>query len=693
MKKIFVLFSCVISSMLVYAQQICHPTGNLMVYSNYEGGLINVVVDQNIPNLKIGVCTYDAVEVNFSGPFVGNITGVIYAGFNGSNNTNCGTTIPTTAFSGLPLGVTPVIHGAEQGNIAEATHYGTTDQFINIPLVNCMVGADADPNTGEACVSSNEGGANSSEQIVNYFLSEFGAGTELFAHYTFYECFNNETHTISSGGNCCLETPITDPNPIYQLGGGHNLIQDEVIQLCNGSVTITIDYPILYQPPTYPGYTWSNGITGATATFTTPGMYIVTGGDYCHYTSDTYLTDTIIITPCFELLDTSICAGECVPLQVTGQLANIVDYLWSTGETTPSITVCPATNTTYQLQITDVLGTTYNLSASVTVNAIPTVAISSTDTTICFGDAVTLVGNGATSYLWSNGISNSTITVYPLFDQGYTVIGNSNGCLDTASLFIQVSPLMTETAIITDETCFIGDDGSVTPTVTGGISPYTYVWSNGSTQPTLTNVSAGDYQVLIEDAFGCSIMGNYTIQVPQPPVASFYPSSSDLNELNTEVTFFNTTQESYSSVLWDFGDGATSTNENPTHVYPTNPASYGVAFYFTDLQGCQDTVYYTMIIKESLTMYVPNAFTPDGDEYNNTFKPVLSTAFDPQNYTFKIYNRWGELVFESHDSTIGWDGTYHDYYAPNGIYTWTIVGKSKTTDLKISQTGHVNLMR
>ncbi len=80
---VFIVFSLVISSVITsYGQNICHPDGNLVVFSNYDGGVLNINCDVNIPNLVIGIVSYETVTVNISGPFVGNITGVIFGGFN-----------------------------------------------------------------------------------------------------------------------------------------------------------------------------------------------------------------------------------------------------------------------------------------------------------------------------------------------------------------------------------------------------------------------------------------------------------------------------------------------------------------------------------------------------------------------------------------------------------------------------------
>jgi gliding motility-associated-like protein len=92
--------------------------------------------------------------------------------------------------------------------------------------------------------------------------------------------------------------------------------------------------------------------------------------------------------------------------------------------------------------------------------------------------------------------------------------------------------------------------------------------------------------------------------------------------------------------------------------------------------------------------WVPNTFTPDGDQYNQTFLPVFYSGIDSYTYDFYLYNRWGELIWESHDYTVGWDGTYNDgMKCPDGTYTWKIRFKLINNDEKQTVYGHVNIIR
>jgi gliding motility-associated-like protein len=92
-------------------------------------------------------------------------------------------------------------------------------------------------------------------------------------------------------------------------------------------------------------------------------------------------------------------------------------------------------------------------------------------------------------------------------------------------------------------------------------------------------------------------------------------------------------------------------------------------------------------------IYIPNTFTPDGNEYNHVWLPVFTSGFDPADFHLTIYNRWGELVFESYNSTSSWDGTYNSTMCQDGIYTWIIKYGDKNTDKETVIKGNITLIR
>jgi gliding motility-associated-like protein len=92
---------------------------------------------------------------------------------------------------------------------------------------------------------------------------------------------------------------------------------------------------------------------------------------------------------------------------------------------------------------------------------------------------------------------------------------------------------------------------------------------------------------------------------------------------------------------------------------------------------------------------VPNTFTPDGDGYNQVFKPIFSSGYDPFNFEMTIFNRWGEIVFETSDVNIGWDGSYgvEGLDVQDGTYIYLITYKNPINDKRTTISGHVNLIR
>ena len=109
--------------------------------------------------------------------------------------------------------------------------------------------------------------------------------------------------------------------------------------------------------------------------------------------------------------------------------------------------------------------------------------------------------------------------------------------------------------------------------------------------------------------------------------------------------------------------------------------------------GCTDSSQVLIRVKGGVLFYIPNTFTPDGDEFNNTFTPVFTTGFDPANYLCTIYNRWGETVFVSNQSEVGWDGTYDNRPCSEGLYTYIIKYKNPDLDEYQIVSGHLNLLR
>jgi len=163
--------------------QICDPAGNIVLFSNYDGGILNIDVDVDIPDLKIGVVSYEATIINLSGTYVNNITEVIYAGYNG-NADHCAGNL-TVSINGAPASAITAINFAPTPTIQNSN--GNNSSIV------CAYSCDT---------SSSQGGCNTADQIAGYFLTEY-AGSKVYSHTTQYGCWPVNSK-ISFGGNCCI---------------------------------------------------------------------------------------------------------------------------------------------------------------------------------------------------------------------------------------------------------------------------------------------------------------------------------------------------------------------------------------------------------------------------------------------------------------------------------------------------------
>ncbi|PCI92557.1 MAG: hypothetical protein COB15_17475, partial [Flavobacteriales bacterium] len=124
----------------------------------------------------------------------------------------------------------------------------------------------------------------------------------------------------------------------------------------------------------------------------------------------------------------------------------------------------------------------------------------------------------------------------------------------------------------------------------------------------------------------------------------------------------------------------------------TNAGSYEVGLLVTTINGCTDSTTNTVIIGDEADVFVPNSFTPDGDGLNDYFFPVLR-GFDTDGYTFMIFDRWGELLFQSSKVTGKWDGTFKGQPVPLGVYNWKIEARAKGLQKVENRVGNVNVLK
>lgn len=346
--------------------------------------------------------------------------------------------------------------------------------------------------------------------------------------------------------------------------------------------------------------------------------------------------------------------------------------------------VCDGDNLVSQLFTSDVAGTVFNWEVP-----------SGTD--VGFGTSG--IGTSVGSFTGTSGsYSDVTVTV--------EVTPSANGCIGEPAMFdVTIRPLP-EVAFHSDEQVgcspFTPEFINEIPVDPGTVC----VWSfgDGSTSGTWDEVNhmydiEGMYDVMltVTTMYGCSDFASADeyIEVYPRAQANFSYLPYELTVNNTEVVFNNSSTNA-SSYTWDFGDGSSWSSEvDPIHSYPAiGNMEYTVTLTAHSAGGCDDEISKLVHVEDVVVFFIPNVFTPDGDQYNEVFKPVMSSGVDVYDYHLTIFDRWGEIVFESYNLDYGWDGTYgNGGLVEDGTYIWSIDFGETMSDKKHKHKGHVTILK
>lgn len=279
----------------------------------------------------------------------------------------------------------------------------------------------------------------------------------------------------------------------------------------------------------------------------------------------------------------------------------------------------------------------------------------------------------------------------------YTIAG-SCGTSSTVNIVVNPDPVPTFAGDILSGcaplTVVFTDNTLPASNAVWTISDGTVVSSNGSYTHVFNNPGTYTVTLTLTSAAGCTgttTITNY-INVFANPVADFSFGPTGASVMASTINFVNQSINNDFNV-WDFGGLGSSTQTNPSFTFPTDaPGTYNVCLEVTTINGCVDSICQTIIINDIFIIYVPNAFTPDGDGINDVFLPILS-GLDPLTYELMIFNRWGELIFETQNYGQSWDGTHKGIMSQEDVYVWKIKVKDAIENKKHDYIGHVTLLK
>lgn len=639
--------------------------------------------------LCAGVCT---------GQIIINATGATQYSINGGTSFQASNT-----FSNLCAGTYNIVsQTATAGCQAVSTASIQTPVALTLPTSfvdeNCFGSCD-----GVAIVAP-QGGVSPYDYVWANGAGNFPTNNNL--------CAGNYSVTVTDDNGCIATTSITISSPPQVTISNISMTQESCTGSCDGTITITSSQATQFSIDNGMNFQASNIFTNICS-----GNYdiVVKDNNDCESTGTIMVTspNPLIITPG---TNSTICIGQSADVSATSTGGSgSITFIWDNGLPNGSTnSVSPTTTTTYNVYAEDANGcSTSPVVITVTVHPILQVTAQS-DQAICPGENAMITANasggnnGPYNYSWNDGSGNilfgATQTVSPTITTTYTVTATDNCGTPSATDAVTITVNPVPNVIFIADNLSGCDPVSVNFTnTTNAANVGTCFWDfgDGNTSsdcnPSHIYTTPGCYSVTltVTSPFGCvsSTVINNMICDFAIPVADFSFSPQPTNLFNTDIEFLNLSSGAL-SYFWDFGIfGTSNLSTPPVVIFPDdNPGTYPVCLIATSPDNCIDTVCYDVIIDDVFILYVPNAFTPDNDDLNDMFYPVIN-GIEPSNYQFMIFNRWGELIFESDTPGFGWDGRYKGLDCKEDTYVWKLIVKDNIEGKKKVFYGHVNLLR
>lgn len=413
--------------------------------------------------------------------------------------------------------------------------------------------------------------------------------------------------------------------------------------------------------------------------------------------------------------DTVFCPGDFVTFYVsTNGLNNQYDYNWYVNN------VLEATTNIFSHQIFDtsivnvvLVNTGYcpDVKDSLTVTPIfmkpNNVDVTGTPDTICFGASAQVLGHLAdsaylTTIFWNDPHFNGygPHTVSPEQQTTY-YFSAQNMCGEVQTDSITIDVFLPPNAYVLSQGTEGCDEVNVDFSYSHDLYEYQLTgasWminhqSYNEDEPQVNFIGSGNVfaDLFLSFSNGCTFEYNeiVSVEVFESPDADFYfnPDPALVHEVTEFVDISKGNPQEWE---WYFEGDLISTEERPTHVFDET-GNYTITQIVTNEFGCSDTMIHTVEVIGSYTVYVPNAFTPDGNDRNNNFKPIM-TDIVPDNYEFLIFNRWGEVIFKTNDLEGEWDGNFQGENVRDGVYIWKVF-VTDNVGLEHELMGHVTLLR
>ncbi|MCW5898731.1 MAG: PKD domain-containing protein [Flavobacteriales bacterium] len=419
---------------------------------------------------------------------------------------------------------------------------------------------------------------------------------------------------------------------------------------------------------------------------------------------------SVLVTPVAAF--TPVPGDGCVPHQVAFQNGsqNATFFTWDFGDGNTSAQAAPfhtyTAPGTYTVTLTAALanGCQDTHTAQVVVHPLPVSAFTLSGTESCTSPFTVQANNasmGAVGFNWDLGNGETSLLNNPQVT--YTAPGvynitltsvNQFGCVHSSSQTVTVyaTPLAGFT-VLPQPAC--AGYPVIFSNTSQNASGFQWWLGDGSgsqaASPMHVYDAPGLYDVTLVATGGGGCTDTLTIPgavlVHPTPVADF---STDTVASPRNAVRFNNLSQGATTNQWDFGDGLGSTDTHPVHLFDADGGGWTVCLAVANTFGCTDTICQWVPVNADPGIWVPNAFTPNADGANDDFLPILN-GYDLWNYRLLIFDRWGEVIFDTTDRTKGWDGRARGRDVQIGVYVWKVV-LERDGDAR-DHIGHVTVVR
>ncbi|TVR80267.1 MAG: hypothetical protein EA412_04980 [Chitinophagaceae bacterium] len=405
-----------------------------------------------------------------------------------------------------------------------------------------------------------------------------------------------------------------------------------------------------------------------------------------------FITDTVVLQP-------QSCENPdgFISVDVSGGTGDYT-YIWSHDANLNAPQAENLSSGSYSVTIEDVGGSDCSVEKTFSLsNANDVVIELSTENISCHGNADGSASVSVTEgvapyqYFWSNG--DTTETTENLNPGSYQIeVTDANQCVASLSFDIEEPDSLMLFSTITEPGCYEFSDGLIETEISGGTQPYQYGWSGfpDVNEANLTNIPAGNYELVVTDSKNCEITSDFILNSPLPGEAAIDASASSIVQYDSiELTALAlsglTPPLQYS---WEPSSILDCDDCPVTGSAPMIDTDFIVTI--TDSEGCSASASVFIEVEELITsVYIPNAFSPNGDGVNDVFEVYGNGIKD---LTLRVHDRWGVMVFESSGVNSSWDGTFNGRKLPVGVYVYTATIIFDDNKMK-TKTGSITIVK